>query len=94
MSQLRQTMERILHRHAEIEEIKAEMKDDYAQAKSAGYCKTALGQAIREIRNREKNATVEAQELHSLVGLYLADFDAADHAGARAIASAVPSHHA
>jgi uncharacterized protein (UPF0335 family) len=93
MSELRQTMERILHLLTEIDEIKADVREVYAEAKSAGYDKTALGQAIREIRNRDKNATPEAEERQAIVSLYLAEFDA-PHAGARAIASAVPAHEA
>lgn len=77
MSHLRSIIERILHRHAEIDEIKEGMRDDYAEAKSAGFDKTALGQAIREIRNRDKNATPEAIERQAIVSLYLAEYDAA-----------------
>ena len=91
MSQLRQTMERILHLLTEIDEIKADVREVYAEAKSAGYDKTALGQAIREIRNRDKQDTAEAQERQAIVSLYLAEFDA-PHAGARAIAHPVPTH--
>jgi len=76
MSQLRQTMERILDLLAAIDEIKADVREVYAEAKSAGYCKTALGQAIREIRNRDKQDTAEAQERQAIVSLYLAEFDA------------------
>lgn len=76
MSQLRALMERILHRHAEIDEIKAEMREDYAEAKSAGYDKAALGAAIREVRSRAKADTPEAIERQAIVSLYLAEFDA------------------
>jgi uncharacterized protein (UPF0335 family) len=76
VSELRQTMERILHLLTEIDEIKADVREIYAEAKSAGYCKTALGQAIREIRNRDKQDTAEAQERQAIVSLYLAEFDA------------------
>ena len=76
MSELRTLMERILALHAEEDEIKADRREIYAEAKSAGYDKTALGQAIREIRNRDKAETPEAQERQALVSLYLADFDA------------------
>lgn len=75
MSQLRDVMKRILARHDQIDDIKAEIKQDYAEAKSAGYDKTALGQAIREIRNREKAEAPKAQETQALVDLYLAEFD-------------------
>lgn len=76
MTQLRTLMERILALHAEEDEIKADRREVYAEAKAAGYDKTALGQAIREIRNRDKNATPEAEERQAIVSLYLAEFDA------------------
>lgn len=82
MSELRQIMERIIRLHEEEDALKADRREVYAQARSAGFDKTALGQAIREIRNRDKSETPEAQERQALVSLYLADFDAA-HAGAR-----------
>lgn len=82
MSQTRSLMQRIIRQLDEIEEIKADVREIYREAKNAGLCKTALGQAIREIRNRDKAETPEAQERQALVSLYLADFDAA-HAGAR-----------
>ena len=91
MSHTRSLMERIIRELDAIDEIKEGVREIYKEAKDSGHDKTALGQAVREIRNREKNATVEAQERHSLVGLYLADFDSA-HAGARAIAQTVPTH--
>lgn len=76
MSQLAQIMETILHRHAEIDEIKDVIKDDYATAQSAGYDKAALGAAIREIRARAKASTPKAQERAAQVELYIAEYDA------------------
>lgn len=75
MSELRQLMERIIRLHEEEDERKADRKQVYAEAKSLGFDKTALGQAIREIRNRDKQDTAKAQETQALVSLYLAEFD-------------------
>lgn len=83
MSQLKSIMERILHLLAEVDEIKADVREIYREAKNAGLDKTALGQAIREIRNRDKADTPEAQERQALVSLYLADFDAPSHVHTR-----------
>lgn len=76
MSQLRSIMERILSNHAEEDETKADRREIYGEAKSAGFDKTALGQAIREIRNRAKAEKPEAVERQAIVDLYLAEFDA------------------
>jgi len=75
VSELRQIMERIIRLHEEEDALKADRREIYAQAKSAGYDKTALGQAIREIRNRDKQDTAKSQETQALVSLYLAEFD-------------------
>lgn len=83
MSELRQIMEQILARHEAIDDIKDELRHDYLMAKSAGFDKTALGQAIREIRNRDKQDTAKAQETQALVSLYLAEFDGPSRTHAR-----------
>lgn len=75
MSQLKSLIERILVTHAEEDEIKADRREIYAEAKAAGFDKTALGVAIRAIRNREKDETAEAQERAAIVELYLAEYD-------------------
>lgn len=76
MSELRQILETLLHRHTEIDEIKDDMRDDYKAAQSAGFDKAALGAAVREIRARAKAETPKAQERAALVDLYLAEYDA------------------
>lgn len=73
--QLKSIMQRIIALHEAEDEIKADRRDIYAEAKSAGYDKTALGVAVRTIRNREKNETPEAQERAAIVDIYLAEYD-------------------
>lgn len=73
--ELRQTMKRLMSIHDEIDEKKLDLKTVYADARSAGYDKTALGLAIRQIRSREKNETPAAQERSAMVELYVAAFD-------------------
>ena len=70
-----QTMQGILARLDQIDDIKAEIKEEYAQAKAAGYDKTALGVAIREIRGRDKAQTPAAEERAAIVDLYVSTFD-------------------
>lgn len=74
-SELCQTMKRLMSIHDEIDEKKLDLKTVYADAKSAGYDKTALGLAIRQIRSREKNETPAAQERSAIVDLYVSAFD-------------------
>lgn len=76
MSELRQTLHRLLAIHAEIDEKKDDLKTVYRDAASAGFDKAALGQAVREIRSREKNDSPEAQERRAIVDMYVAEFDA------------------
>lgn len=73
--ELRQTMKRLMSIHDEIDEKKLDLKTVYADAKSAGFDKTALGLAIRQIRSREKNETPAAQERSAMVELYVSAFD-------------------
>lgn len=73
--ELRQTMRRLMSIHDEIDEKKLDLKTVYADAKSAGFDKTALGLAIRQIRGREKNETPAAQERSAMVELYVSAFD-------------------
>lgn len=84
-------MERIIRLHEEEDALKADRKEVYAEAKSLGFDKTALGQAIREIRNRDKNESAAAVQRQAEVDLYIAEFDAAAHAYARS-ASIMPTH--
>lgn len=75
--ELRQTMKRLMSIHDEIDEKKLDLKSVYADAKSAGFDKAALGLAIRQIRGREKAETPAAEERAAIVDLYVSAFDSA-----------------
>jgi uncharacterized protein (UPF0335 family) len=83
MSELRQVLDTLLHRHAEIDEIKEIIKDDYKAAQSAGFDKAALGAAVLEIRARAKAESPKGQERAALVEMYVAEYDRASHVHAR-----------
>ncbi len=74
--QLKTIMERILRLHAEEEEIKADRREVYAEAKANGYDKTALGAAIAAIRKRERLGENVVAERETIADLYLAAYDA------------------
>lgn len=81
--QLKSLIERILHLHAEEDEIKADRREVYAEAKAAGYDKTALGAAVSILRKREKDAEGFA-ERNAIVDLYLEAYSGPSHAYAHA----------
>ena len=68
-------MERILRLHEEIDAIKSDIRDIYAEEKAEGGDKTAMGAAITYIRKREKDRVALA-EREAMVDVYLAAFDA------------------
>lgn len=92
---LAQTMQRIMSVLDDIDERKADIKEIYAEAKSQGFDKTALGLAIREIRGRDKAQTPAAEERASIVELYVSTFDNAPrtyvHVPAREAGPTIPS---
>lgn len=73
--ELLQTMRRLMSIHDEIDARKADLKEVYGDAKNAGFDKTALGLAIREIRARAKAEKPDAQERAAIVELYVSAFD-------------------
>lgn len=75
-------MERILRLQEDIDDIKRDIRDIYAEEKTAGGDKTAMGAAIAIIRKRAKDATAY-QEREALVDVYLAAFDGPSHTHAR-----------
>lgn len=66
-------MGRILRLHEEIDAIKADIKDIYAEEKADGGDKTAMGAAISIIRKREKDATA-FDEQQGIVDVYLSAY--------------------
>jgi len=81
--QLKSIIERILRLHQEEDELKADRREVYAEAKANGYDKTALGDAVRIIRKREKDAA-GFEERTAIVDLYLSAFDGSSHVRAYA----------
>ncbi len=81
--QLKSIIERILRLHQEEDELKADRREVYAEAKSHGYDKTALGAAVSIIRKREKDAA-GFEERTAIVDLYLSAFDGSSHVRAYA----------
>lgn len=74
--QVKSLIERILRLHAEEEELRADRREVYAEAKANGYDKTALGAAVAAIRKREKLGENVVAERETIADLYLAAYDA------------------
>lgn len=81
--QVKSLIERILRLHAEEEELRADRREVYAEAKANGYDKTALGAAVAAIRKREKLGESVVAERETIADLYLAAYDAPSHVHAR-----------
>lgn len=71
--QIKSIIERILRLKEEQDALASDIRDVYAEAKSNGHNKTALGQAVAEIRKRQKDPD-RFEELHSMTAVYLAAF--------------------
>lgn len=78
----RSLMQRILRLHEEVDTIKGDIREVYAEARSMGYDKAAMGEAIRIIRKREKDSAA-FEERTAIVELYLSTFDQTSHVPAR-----------
>ncbi len=75
-------MERIIRLLEQIDGIKADIRDIYAEEKSDGGDKTAMGAAITQIRKREKDRT-KFDDREVMVDAYLNAFASHTHAYAR-----------
>ena len=82
--QIKSIIERILRLHAESDELAADIREVYAEAKANGFDKTALGAAVRAIRQRDKVGEAAIAERETIVGLYLAAYDGPSHVHASA----------
>lgn len=76
MSDLPAIIEDILALHAEEDEIKVSRKRIYADAQAAGFNKSAIGLAVRTIRDSRKQETPAALEKQSLAEQYVAEYEA------------------
>lgn len=63
--QAKAVMERIIRLHEEVDALKEDIREVYAEAKASGFDKTALGAAVTRIRKREagKLSEIEQQEI-------------------------------
>jgi uncharacterized protein (UPF0335 family) len=86
---LRSFVERIERLKAEIDDLNTDVRDVYAEAKSAGFDKTALGQVVAIRRKREKDGE-KLETLSALVELYLSEIDGPDLA--RGVQSRAHTH--
>lgn len=68
-------MERILRLHEQIDALKLDIRQVYAEEKADGGDKTAMGAAISYIRKREKDSTALA-EREAMADVYVAAYDA------------------
>jgi len=81
---IRSYVDRILRLKEEEDGLKADIKDIYAEAKSNGFDKTALGDLVTHLRKQAKNPEKQA-ERSSLFDLYLDAYtNAPSHAHAPA----------
>lgn len=74
-AQIKSIIERILRLKEQQDEIGADIREVYAEAKSNGFDKTALGQAVSLIRKRDKKGRDEFDEQQTIVDLYIAAYD-------------------
>ncbi len=76
---LRSIVDRILRCREAEDEAKQDTKDVYAEAKSLGYDKTALGKLVAEIRARAAKGD-KIDELEAIVDLYRQAYHGPSHA--------------
>lgn len=72
--QLRAFIDRILRLKEEQDNIGADIREVYAEAKAAGFDKTALGQVVGLLRKKGKDAE-KFEEQSTLVDMYMAAYE-------------------
>ena len=72
--QLRSIVDRILRLKAEQDDLAADIREIYAEAKGNGWDKTALGQLVSHIRKRDKNPEKFA-EGNAVFDVYLSAYE-------------------
>jgi uncharacterized protein (UPF0335 family) len=76
-------IDRILRLREEIDGIQQDVKEVYAEARSQGFDKTAMGALVAELRKASKDAS-KAQEAAAVLDLYREAYHrAASHTHAR-----------
>ncbi|MDX0775249.1 DUF2312 domain-containing protein [Sinorhizobium medicae] len=87
-AQIRAFIDRILRLKEEQDTIGEDIRDIYAEAKSMGFDKTAMGQVVQLIRKRGKIGEDAFSEQNAIVELYLSAYEGP----ALVLAAAVSSH--
>lgn len=81
--QLASLIDRILRLREEIDGLQQDVKEVYAEARSMGFDKTAMGALVSELRKASKDAS-KAQEAAAILDLYREAYHrAASHTHAR-----------
>ncbi|MET3481580.1 GapR family DNA-binding domain-containing protein [Methylobacterium sp. 1973] len=81
--QLASFIDRILRLREEIDGLQQDVKEIYAEARSMGFDKTAMGALVSELRKASKDAS-KAQEAAAILDLYREAYHrAASHTHAR-----------
>jgi len=81
-NQFRALIDRILRCREAEDEAKQDTKEIYAEAKSSGYDKTAMGALVRELRSKDKNPA-KFEEKSAVLDLYRDAYERASHVHAR-----------
>lgn len=86
--QLRAFVDRILRLKEEQDTIGDDIKEVYAEAKSNGFDRTAMGALVTELRKKMKDGVASFEERNSILELYRTAYEAGAqkphmHAGAR-----------
>lgn len=79
--QIRAFIDRVLRLKEEQDALAADIRDVYAEAKSMGFDKTAMGGVVAHLRRVEKKGTAEVEEAATIFDLYLSAYQRA--AGAK-----------
>lgn len=88
--QLRAFVERILRLKEEQDTLAGDIREVYAEAKSMGFDKTAMGQLVGYIRKKDKNPEKVAEQ-SALFDLYLTEYERFSHAHTREAAKNEPA---
>ena len=81
--QLASLIDRILRLREEIDGLQQDVKEVYAEARSMGFDKTAMGALVSELRKASKDAS-KAEEAAAILDLYREAYHrAASHTHAR-----------
>lgn len=73
--QVRSFIERIIRLKEEQDTIGDDIKDVYAEAKSVGYDKTAIGNVVSHLRKVSKKGADTVAEQGAIFDLYLAAYE-------------------